>query len=135
MVSFLILAISLTALIQFAVAQWRAIWISSANLAVSDALRSETGLDADTVQDTDFPKLIRLYNEVCPGKTTSAPWLKEIAHYYRAISALHEISQRFLPSISSWAGTEMRTCSRYVAVAIDHQLSINLDQLAAVRIS
>ena len=73
MISALILVISVVALLQFAIAQWRAIWISAANQSVSEVLRSETGLDADSVKDTDFPKLIRLFNEVCPAKSASAP--------------------------------------------------------------
>jgi len=133
MISVLILAISAAALVHFGVAQWRAIWISAANQDVSEALQLETGLDADTVRDTDFPKLVSLYREVCPDKKTSAPWLREIALYYRAVAALHGISQRVLPSLSNWAETEMKTCSRYVAVVIDQHLSLNMDRLAAVR--
>ena len=75
MISVLILAVSAMALVHFAVAQWRAIWISAANQSVSDALQSETGLDADTVRETDFPRLFCLYAEVCPDRKTSAPWL------------------------------------------------------------
>jgi len=135
MISALILAVSAMALVHFAVAQWRAIWISAANQSVSDALQSETGLDADTVRETDFPRLVCLYAEVCPNKKTSAPWLREIATYYRAISALHAISQKVLPSLSKWAESEMKTCSRYVAVVIDQHLSLSMDRLAAVRSS
>jgi len=135
MFSVLILAASAMALIHFAVAQWRAIWISAANQSVSEALRSETGLDADTIRDTDFPRLVSLYDKVCPDKKTSAPWLKEIALYYKIVAALHEISQKVLPSLSNWAETEMRTCSRYVAVVIDQHLSLSMDRLAAVRSS
>jgi hypothetical protein len=134
MVSVFILVVAAMALVHFAVAQWRAIWISAANQSVSEALQMETGLDADTVRDTDFPKLVSLYGEVCSDKT-SAPWLREIALYYRAVTALHEVSQKVLPSLSNWAETEMKICSRYVAVAIDQHLSLNMDRLAAVRSS
>jgi hypothetical protein len=135
MFSALILAISAAALIQFALAQWRAIWISAANQSISETLRTETGLDADALRDTDFPRLVSLYDQVCPDKKTSAPWLKEIALYYRIVAALHEVSQKVMPSLSNWAETEMRTCSRYVAVVIDHHLSLNIDRLASVRSS
>jgi len=135
MFSALILAISAAALIQFALAQWRAIWISAANQSISETLRTETGLDADALRDTDFPRLVTLYDQVCPDKKTSAPWLKEIALYYRIVAALHGVSQKAMPSLSNWAKTEMRTCSRYVAVVIDHHLSLNMDRLASVRSS
>lgn len=135
MVSVLILVVAAMALIHFAVAQWRAIWISAANQSVSEALQMETGLDADMVRDTDFPKLVSLYGEVCSDKKTSAPWLREIALYYRAVTALHEVSQKVLPPLSNWAETEMKTCSRYVAVVIDQHLSLSMDRLAAVRSS
>jgi len=135
MVSVLILAASAIALVHFAVAQWRAIWISAANQTVSEALQSETGLDADMVRATDFPRLVSLYSEVCSDKRTSAPWLKEVALYYWSIRALHEVSQKVLPSLSNWTKAEMTICSRYVAVVIDQHLSINMDRLAAVRSS
>ena len=135
MVSILILAASAIALVHFAVAQWRAIWISAANQTVSETLQSETGLDADMVRDTDFPRLVSLYGQVCPDKRTSAPWLREVALYYRAIRALHEVSQKVLPSLANWTKAEMKICSRYVAVAIDQHLAINMDRLAAVRSS
>jgi hypothetical protein len=135
MISVLILAASAIALVHFAVAQWRAIWISAASQSVSEALQSETGLDADTVRDTDFPRLVSLYDKVCTDKRTSAPWLKEVALYYRAVRALHEVSQRVLPSLSSWSEAEMKICSRYVAVVIDQHLAINMDRLATVRSS
>jgi hypothetical protein len=135
MISALILAISAAALIQFALAQWRAIWISAANQSVSETLRTETGLDADTLRDTDFPRLVSLYNEVCPDKKTSGSWLKEIALYYRIVAGLREASRKVMPSVSNWAASEMRTCSRYVAVVIDHHLSLNMDRLASARAS
>src|SRR6267142_6592474 len=105
MLSVLMLVVAAVALVHFGVAQWRAIWISSANQSVSEALQSETGLDADMVRDTDFPRLVSLYNDVCSDKRTSAPWLKEVAVYYRAIRALHEVSQKVLPSLSNWTKT------------------------------
>jgi len=68
MLSVLILVAAAVALVHFGVAQWRAIWISAANQSVSEALQLETGLDADTVRDTDFPRLVSLYGEVCSDK-------------------------------------------------------------------
>jgi hypothetical protein len=40
-----------------------------------------------------------------------------------------------LPSIASWANMEMQTCSRYVAVALDQNLSMNLDRRLAARLN
>ncbi len=135
MFSVIILLVSGVALVQFAIAQWRSIWISAAQQAVSDAFKAETGVDPEAIKPTDFGVLVGLYDQVCPGQKTSTPWLREITRYYRLISAVRRISEKILPRLSDWAGTEMKTCSRYVAVAIDQHLAIDLDRRAAVRCS
>jgi hypothetical protein len=35
--------------------------------------------------------------------------------------------------MSAWASAERKTCSRYVAVLLDQNLSLDLDERAAVR--
>ncbi len=135
MFSVIILVVSGIALVQFAIAQWRSIWISAAQQAVSDTFRAETGVDPEAIEPTDFRVLVGLYDQVCPGQKTSTPWLREITRYYGFISVVREISKKILPSLSDWASTEMKTCSRYVAVAIDQHLAIDLDRRAVVRCS
>lgn len=133
MLSLLILLFSGFALIRFAVSQWRAIWISSANQPVSDSLQLTAGIDAAAIGAGDFGRLMTLCDQLSPELRTCSPWLKEVSLYYRVIANLERITGAKIPSISSWAKQEMQTCARYVAVVLDQNLSMNLDRRLAAQ--
>lgn len=118
-----ILILSGLALVQFAVAQWRAIWISAASQPLSDALQSATGMDEATVEAQQFGALIALCDKLLPGLHKSIPWLREISLYYSLVARL----ERTFPSFS-WAKREMATCSRYVAVVLSQSLTMQMDR-------
>jgi hypothetical protein len=132
MFSFLILAFACFALVKFGISQWRAIWITSASQPLSDALQLEAGIDGAAIGARDFGPLMDLCDQLSPGLKKTSPWLKEVSIYYRAVAKLEHAFRLKLPSIANWANREMQVCSRYVAVLLDQNLSMNLDrQLAA----
>ncbi len=133
MVSLCILVLSGFALIRFAVSQWRAIWISSANQPVSDSLQLTVGIDAAAIGAQDFGRLLNLCDQLSPELKDSTPWLNEVSVYYRAIARLEQVSKAKLPGISKWAAREMQTCARYVAVVLDQSLAMSLDRRLAAR--
>ena len=133
MVSLCILVLSGLALVRFAVSQWRAIWISSANQPVSDSLQFTAGIDAEAIGAWDFGRLMNLCDQLSPELKHSSPWLNEVSVYYRAIAKVEQVSKAKIPSISKWAAREMQTCARYVAVVLDQSLAMNLDRRLAAR--
>jgi hypothetical protein len=133
MLSLCILLFSGFALIRFAVSQWRAIWISSANQQVSDSLQLAAGIDATAIGARDFGRLMNLCDELSPDLKKSTPWLNEVSLYYRAVAAIEQISRATVPSIATWASREMQTCARYVAVVLDQNLAMNLDRRLAAQ--
>jgi hypothetical protein len=133
MLSLCILLFSGFALMRFAVSQWRAIWISSANQPVSDSLQLTAGIDAATIGAEDFGRLMNLCDQLSPELKKSSPWLNEVSVYYRAIARLEQVSRVKVPSISTWASREMQTCARYVAVVLDQNLAMSLDRRLAAR--
>jgi hypothetical protein len=133
MLSLCILLFSGFALMRFAVSQWRAIWISSANQPVSDSLQLTAGIDAATIGAEDFGRLMNLCDQLSPELKKSSPWLSEVSVYYRAIARLEQVSRVKVPSISTWASREMQTCARYVAVVLDQNLAMSLDRRLAAR--
>ena len=133
MVSLCILVLSGIALVRFAVSQWRAIWISSANQPVSDSLQLTAGIDAEAIGAWDFGRLMNLCDQLSPELKHSSPWLNEVSIYYRAIAKVERASKAKIPSISEWAAREMQTCARYVAVVLDQSLAMNLDRRLAAR--
>jgi hypothetical protein len=133
MVSLCILVLSGIALVRFAVSQWRAIWISSANQPVSDSLQLTAGIDAEAIGAWDFGRLMNLCDQLSPELKHSSPWLNEVSIYYRAIAKVEQVSKAKIPSISEWATREMQTCARYVAVVLDQNLAMSLDRRLAAR--
>jgi hypothetical protein len=133
MTAVLILAFSILALIQFAISQWRMIWLTTANQPLSESLRAATGIEPETIGPNDFGKLLGLCDEMSPRLKMGTPWLREVKGYYGVVAKLEKTCRSFQPTLSAWASQEMRTCSRYVAVLLDQNLSLDLDQRASVR--
>jgi hypothetical protein len=135
MISLFILVFASFALGRFAVSQWRTIWITAANQPLSDSLRVTAGIDDAAIGAKDFRPLLDLCDNLSPGLKKKTPWLREVSVYYRAIARLEQLSKIKLPSLSTWAGREMKICSRYVAVVLDQNLAMNLDRRLAARIN
>jgi hypothetical protein len=133
MMAVLILAVSVVALVKFAVSQWRMIWLTTANQPLSDSLRAATGIDAESIGANDFGTLLGLCDELSPGIKQGTPWLREVKGYYRVLAKVEKACRSIQPALASWAAREMKTCSRFVAVILDQNLSIDLDRRAAVR--
>jgi len=135
MISLFILVFAVSALVRFGISQWRAIWISTANQPLSESLRLTAGIDAASIGAGDFGSLLDLCNELSPELRKTSPWLKEVSLYYRSVAALERAFRTQFPSFSKWAKGEMQICSRYVAVALDQSIAMNLDRQFAARAS
>jgi len=133
MTAALILAFSVLALVKFGISQWRMIWLTMANQPLSDSLRAATGIEAEMIGPNDFGTLLGLCDELSPRLKKGTPWLREVKGYYRVVAKVEKACQSVQPALSAWASAEMQTCSRYVAVLLDQNLSFDLDQQAAVR--
>jgi hypothetical protein len=133
MVSVFILVFASFALVKFGISQWRAIWITTASQPLSDSLQLTAGIDGATISGGDFQTLMNLCEEMSPDLKKKSPWLREVSMYYRAVEKLDQAFRVKLPAISAWAKGEMQICSRYVAVVLDQNLSMNMDRQFATR--
>jgi hypothetical protein len=133
MVSIFILVFAGFALVKFGIAQWRAIWITTANQPLSESLQLAAGIDGARVGAGDFSTLMNLCNELSPELKKKSPWLREVSVYYRAVEKLEQAFRMKMPAISEWANREMQICSRYVAVVLDQNLSMSIDRQFATR--
>ena len=133
MTAAIILVLAVLALVQFGISQWRMIWLTTANQPLSDSLRVATGIEAETIGPNDFGKLLGLCDEMSPLLKKGTPWLREVKGYYTIVARVEKTFRSIQPALSAWAFSEMKVCSRYVAVLLDQSLSLDLDQRAAVR--
>jgi hypothetical protein len=135
MVSLFIFVFSGVALVRFAISQWRAIWIASANQPLSESLQLAAGIDGEHIGARDFDTLMGLCDQLSPDLKKTSPWLKEVSIYYQVVAKLEQLCGLKLAPVSRWATQEMQTCSRYVAVALDQTLALSADRRLASRIS
>jgi hypothetical protein len=126
MIAICILVLSVAALIEFAVSQWRSMWLTVASQPLSDCLQAATGISADAITANDFDLLLRSNAELCPTVQQGNRWLKEVKIYYRAVRALDAACEKNIPGVSSWAKNELVSCSKFVAAVLDQRLNDNL---------
>lgn len=126
MIALLILAISVTALVQFAVCQWRSIWITVAAQPLSECLQAAVGLAPGQIQSSHFELLARTSEQICPATQKQDVWLREVRLYFRIVETLDRLCVKHIPAISEWAKTELVACARYAAAVLDERLNANL---------
>lgn len=123
MVAIFIAVMSLAAFIQFAVAQWRAVWIAIASQPLSDALQDATGIAPGAIGQDDFNALACACEKLSRVPDETHSWLRQIRAYYRIVSTIQMVCARAIPAVSAWASQELVTCSRYAAVLLDQRLN------------
>lgn len=126
MIAAFIVVLSIAALIQFAVAQWRAMWITIAEQPLSEFFTTATGIAGDEIRAEHFDFLIRTSEQLGASGNQSNLWVKEVRIYYRAIRALGQFCEKQFPTFGAWAHQELVACSRYAAATLDQRLSSHL---------
>jgi hypothetical protein len=133
MVAALILVISVAALAQFAILQWRSMWIIVAAQPLSNSFQGATGIAGEAVGAGDFDYLVNTSQQLCPGLPTQSIWLKEVGVYYHTVRAIQNFFAANIPSLSNWGTRELTSCSKYAAAILDQRLNANLEFAAEVR--
>jgi len=133
MIAALILVMSVAAIAQFAVAQWRSMWITFATQPLSSSLQAATGIAGDAIGAKDFELLVQTSEQLCPSPEERNIWLREVRIYYRMIRTLDNVCAKKITGLSEWAQREMKTCSRYAAAVLDQRLNSNLTYASEVR--
>ena len=125
----LILVFAVAAMVQFAIVYSRAILLSVAAEPLSERVHQVSGISEP--QAVDFDAMLALFR-MCPELGKEKSRLGLVTLYYRLLSVLKSMG-RGVPKLSLWADHEMSTCTRFVAVMMDHRLQHTLQAAAAVR--
>ena len=133
MVAAFILVMSIAALAQFAILQWRSMWITVASQPLSSSFQGATGIAATAVGAGDFDFLVKTSEQLCPSLQERNLWLREVGLYYRALQVVQELFGANAPSLSNWAVRELTACSRYAAAILDQRLNASLEFAAEAR--
>jgi len=134
MVAAFILVLSVVAVMEFAVAQWRSMWIAVGSQPLSDGFQTATGIAPSAIRAEDFDLLTRT-SERLPfdGPQQRNVWVREVRVYYKLMRAVDSLCAKSLPAASSWAKNELVACARYAAAVLDQRLNANLEYAADVQ--
>jgi hypothetical protein len=133
MIAALILVMSVVALAQFAVAQWRSMWMTVATQPLSDYLQAATGIADGAISASDFDLLVRTSEQLLPASQERNVWLREVSIYYRVIRAIDAICTKHFAGTAKWAKCELVACSRYAAAVLDQRLNSSFACASEVR--
>lgn len=126
MIPICILLLSVAAMIQFGISQWRAMWLTVAARPLSDCLQAATGLDAGAIRAEDFDLITKTSHYVSPAPRERNVWLREVGVYFRIVSTIQKLAGNHIPAVSQWAQSELLSCAKYAAAVLDQRLNANL---------
>jgi len=132
MFSYMLLAISIVALSQFAVYYWRAVVSGVAAQPVSDRVLSAAHVENGRVSGRDFQILAGLHG-LTPDLHPSQSGLALVRLYYSVVESLDAFVGSRMPAIAAWSERERVVCARYAAVQIERRLETNLALAASLR--
>jgi hypothetical protein len=133
MIAALILVMSVVALAQFAIAQWRSMWMTVSAQPLTEYVPAATGISAEAINANDFDLLVRTSEQLSPAAQERNLWLREVGIYYRAIKAVDGICAKHITVFSNWAQSELAACSRYAAAVLDQRLNSSFACAAEIR--
>lgn len=126
MIAAFICVMSLGALVQFALSQWRSIWITMAAQPLSNSLEAATGIANGEIGAQHFEMLIHTSEQLARSSNEGSLWMKEVKVYYRALQTCLKLSGKALPSVTNWANRELTECARFAAAVLDRRLNSSL---------
>jgi hypothetical protein len=132
MLSSVLLLISITALLQFAVYYWRAVVAGVAAQPISDRVLAAAGLADSHIAASHFDKLSGLH-DITPNLERGQNGLGLVRLYYQTMRLIGKMTGSRLPAVFIWSQRERVVCARYAAVQIGRRLDASLAMAASVR--
>jgi hypothetical protein len=126
MIPICILLLSVAAMIQFGISQWRAVWLTVAARPLSDCLQAATGLDTKAIRPEDFYLITKTSHYVSPAPRERNVWLREVGVYFHIVSTVEKLVGSRIPAVGQWTRSELLFCAKYAAAVLDQRLNANL---------
>lgn len=126
MIAALILVVSIAAFVQFFVFYTRSVIAASRKHDLSENVREITGLSGQTVQATQFGRLVQLA-ELCPGSGEDQMGIRAVRAYFSSLGLLLSLTSRssegILSKAASWIQQERDNCAYFAATALDQRMA------------
>jgi hypothetical protein len=132
MFAFMLFAISIVALSQFALYYWRAVLAGVAAQPVSERVLSAARIANGRPSGDDFQTLAGLH-QLTPNLHPARGGMTLVRFYYSVLQGLDSFVGSRMPALAAWSDRERALCARYAAVQIDRRLQANLALAASLR--
>ncbi len=119
LIAALIFATSVGLLVQFFIAYCRSLITEAYCLELSDQAHQVTGIDDHHIQASDFHRMKELL-QLCPGVGTDRVQVGAVSTYFSMLSFFGKVFGK-----AEWILRDQKTCSYFVAVALDRRMAHN----------
>jgi len=119
LISALIFAASAGLLVQFFVAYCRSLINAAYSLELSEQAHQVTGIDDHHIRPSDFRRMMELLH-LCPGPGSDRLQLGAVRSYFSLLSF-----SRSIFGAKDWIERDQKSCSYFVAVALDRRIAHN----------
>ncbi len=122
MITALIFALSMVALLQFFVSYCRSVIAATSAQPLSEQVREVTGIRGQEINGAEFLRLVQLAR-LCPESGKDRRAITAIRAYYRLLNGFLAVSKRLFPRVASWAEHELSGCAHFAAIALDRRIT------------
>jgi hypothetical protein len=128
MISLLVCAISVLAVIQFLITYCRSILTAASRVELSERTLKAAGLPVPEPAEKEFERLMQLA-ELCPMPGKSIPETDVIVAYHNALGIVHQVAEGRSKAVERWVVRERARCTYFAAVHLDQRLAFTQDLL------
>lgn len=128
MISLLVCAISVLAVIQFFVSYCRSILTAASRVELSERTRKAAGLPVPEPAEEEFERLMQLA-ELCPVPGKTIPEARVIVAYHSVLGFVHQVTEGKFKAMERWVVRERARCTYFAAVHLDQRLAFTQDLL------
>ncbi len=129
MITALILAISLFALLQFFISYSRSVIAACSTQPLSPQVREVAAIRGRIVSREEFVRLVQLAR-ICPESKNDRWPVSSVNAYFRMLSFVRTIANRMLPSVKEWTERELSGCAYFAAITLDRRIAYSRGLMA-----
>jgi hypothetical protein len=129
MITAIILAFSMFALLQFFISYSRSLIAACSAQPLSPQVREVASIHGRTVDGEEFARLVQLAR-LCPESRSDRWPVSAVSNYFRMLNFVRGASKRLIPSLVSWTERERSGCAYFAAITLDRRIAYSRGLMA-----
>ncbi|MFZ0818717.1 MAG: hypothetical protein WAM91_01510 [Candidatus Acidiferrales bacterium] len=129
MITAIILAFSMFALLQFFISYSRSVIAACSTQPLSPQVREVAAIHGREVSGEEFERLVQL-GRLCPESRSDHWPVSSVNAYFRMLTFVRKFANRILPSLNEWTERERSGCAYFAAITLDRRIAYSRDLMA-----